>query len=419
MFKVDECVRVWRGRSGEGFEKQYSLFRKFQEEVLSNDGTFAGMSLSQLVEWQGNTVGRDRFRLLGLMQSFVDRMRLRHSSKATYLSWLRSPFMHNHAPLPQDRSFHFRSDLAPVEGKLEFEALRKILFNCNLKYRAVFTMMFAGLMGCGEFVHVNTHHWNTILEAVMKRAGIIRLSLPGRKQTRNKKNFFTMIDTSHSDCAKALREYLTILNKLPHGCLFRNAQGTPLNRGNIQRYFLRRAISSGLVKVLTPNCSKCGGETVTRYRFYRGNRKRACYICKECSNVDWAFKMNQNLSGNRYGLNPHEMRDVASSRWGMSGADRAVREFLMEHDVSRMDPNKYEKIEYQPGFAETEYRKALPWLNVLSCDPLKVDRTEIDARSEDQDAKIDALSRELASIKRVLDDPLVLEALRDARKKKK
>ena len=68
--------------------------------------------------------------------------------------------------------------------------------------------------------------------------------------------------------------------------------------------------------------------------------------------------------GVRCGFNCHEMRDLARSVWHQTGADRDVAEFMMGHTV---DPLRYDKIYVlDPRWVQVEYRKALPYLNLLT-----------------------------------------------------
>ena len=57
-----------------------------------------------------------------------------------------------------------------------------------------------------------------------------------------------------------------------------------------------------------------------------------------------------------------------------------------------------------------QYRKALPWLNVLSEDPRKVDRSEVDERLEAQKSETKVLKREV-KMRRLLDNSCLTELL--------
>ena len=78
---------------------------------------------------------------------------------------------------------------------------------------------------------------------------------------------------------------------------------------------------------------------------------------------------NSNGRSIRYGKNPHELRDLFRSRWQKSGADSLAAEFFMGHVI---DVNEYNKAFRDQAYAEYEYLKAEPWLNIVSKDPEKV-----------------------------------------------
>lgn len=283
VFEMDEAVEVWHGRLGSSFGDAFRLFKRFYRKVLMKHSVFAGMSPSQLVEWQVNARGREAFRLKGLAQRWIDSHNWRYKTKQTYLSMVSSFWLHNHAPFPADPSFHFSSDVPPVEGQLDLESFRRIVLNSNKMYRAVFLMMAESLMGEREVVYVNNNLWREVLKHISKNDGPFRLTLPGRKKNRNVKNFYTILNTK-GDWAEAFRDYM---RSNPHpvlGALYHNSRGKPLATRNIRYYFHCRAVEAGVVKQFTPTCSMCGGETA-RFRKYKDNYKVG-YKCKECGNVD-------------------------------------------------------------------------------------------------------------------------------------
>lgn len=53
------------------------------------------------------------------------------------------------------------------------------------------------------------------------------------------------------------------------------------------------------------------------------------------------------------------------------------------------------QMEYTPLSAIEEYRKALPWLNILSQDPSKVDRTSVDLELESYKREVAELRRKM------------------------
>ena len=390
LFQDDEAVEVWRGRLGRSFRDAFRVFRRFHREVLAGHPVFGKMRPSELVDWQANARGRDVFVLKDLAQKWIDGHRWRYKTKATYLGMISSFWLHNHAPLPPDPGFHFSSDIPPVEGKLTFEAFRRIVLNSNKSYRAVFLMMAGGLMGARELVYVSNNCWREVLQHLSKNDGVFSLVLPGRKKNRNVKNFCVLLSTD-GDWAEAHREYMKSSQYPILGALFRNTRGHPLTENNIQHYFRSRAIETGIVKQFSPKCRECGHETL-RFRKRRPSYEVG-YRCRKCGNVDWASEFDSHFTNVRYGISPHEIRDLTRSRWQVSGADPLVAEFLMGHDI---DPNAYNKfMKYEPWYLVQEYRKALPWLNVTSQNPSKVDRFKIDDEIESHRVEINLLRKEL------------------------
>jgi len=135
-----------------------------------------------------------------------------------------------------------------------------------------------------------------------------------------------------------------------------------------------------------------------------GDLVKVAYQCKEAeSHLTWASEIDakKQFTGVRYGVNPHEIRDLSKSRFHISGADLDVWEFMAEHEI---DPNKYDKfMKLEPWYPIQEYRKFLPWANILSCDPERVSRTEVDEELDSLRAEISQiplLRRELELLRR-------------------
>jgi len=373
------------------------------------------------VEWQANATGRKSYVLKSLAQNGINQMSLRIGSKHAYLTHISSFFLHNHVPWPPDSSFRFSSNHAPVEGKLTLEAFKRILLNCDKRYRAVFLMQAQMLAGPGDVIYVSNHYRDEILQHLTKNDGVFKITLHGRKRNKNTKNFYTLLNTK-SDWGNAMKKYLKSVARIPDKALFVNDRGAPLTRQNIEWYFHKRAVEAGIIRQKTPECPKCGAETL-----WSRSQDKVVYQCKETQQHSvFASELNINLRGNRYGVNPHEIRDLMRSRWRASGAKTVVAEFMMGHEI---DANAYDKMKYTPSDAITEYRKALSWLNLLSHDPEKVDRAEIDSKLEERDAEVEVLRRELSRVQKGMEklswlaDPEkakdILEGLRLLREKER
>jgi len=411
----DPCIDSWLNRLGESGRTAFYILKRFYREVLVEYPKFAGLSFSELVEWQSNAHGRAVYLIKSLAQQWINEQEnLRFNSKRIYLSYISSAFMHNYAPLPPDPSFHFTSDKPPVVGKLTLEVFKRILHNCNKMYRAVFLLMAQSLMGENELIYVNEHHCKLIIDSLSKNAGIVKLVLPGRKRNRNRKNFYTMFSTN-SDAGDALREYLKGCLEVPRNVLFHNAKKGPLAHYNIRQYFHQRAVEIGAIDQVTPNCPQCGGSTVRVHHVHPETKVQSIgYVCKECKKRTWSSELQWNFRGVRYGVNPHEIRDLMRTRWENTEAKSKVAEFMMGH-FEQVDPNDYlDWMKYQRSTPLLEYRKALPWLNVLSREPEKVERAEVDSELTFLREKVSKLDREQAEIKRLL--PTLMKGL-DARER--
>jgi hypothetical protein len=412
--REDPAVKRWIGRLSEKYgSNSLSVFQQFYREVLSNH--FRGMTPSELVNWQIDhmTDRRERHRIGDLARDWVsaqDDLRLR--TKELMYSRIRSFFAHNRAELPSDRTFRFTSTVPPVVGRLTVEKLRRIILNCNDMYRAIFLMMFQGGMDEGALVYVNTHCAEEILQNLTKNVGVFKIYLPGRKRSRYRKSFYTLLSTK-GDWADAFRTYMKSTPLKDFTVLYRNTRGEPLKKHNIAAYFHAHAVKAGVIKQFTPPC-KCGGYTVRRKRLIQGHRKVG-YLCKECGKITWASDINNKFTNIRYGVNAHEMRDVGCSRWHASGADPDVFQFMMQHEI---DLNKYDKfMTLESWYPIREYRKALEWMNIITKDPTKVDRSSVDLELEGTKEELKVLRQQVVMLRQDREDlSELVELLRDPKK---
>jgi hypothetical protein len=284
-----------------------------------------------------------------------------------------------------------------VDGDLTVENLRRIVLNSDAKYRTLSLMKLQGLMGSKELCYVNVQYREVILEHVLRNDGEFVLRLPGRK---GGDPYYTVLST-HGDWCKEFKAYMKVTDNDFGKALFLNDFGNPLTPYNISSYFREHAFRCGVVKRFTPKCVHCGFETVRMHKRIKG-KITIIYKCKRC--MKWFHA--DSLDGNygkcfRYGVNPHEERDLGKTRFTSSGADRVVADFVMGHNI---DPNNYEKwMKYGESYPLQEYRKALPFLNILSCDPDKVDKSQVDLKFEGQKAQIELLQNQLAVVNRKLE----------------
>lgn len=344
----------------------YEYFMWLQDPPEAWD-KYRGVEPEELLELQDRTMGRERFEQVTLLQGWIQTLTLRQGSKQLAYSALRSWYAHNHVPLPRDVTFTIRGDKPPVKAELTTEELKQIVLSSNDAYQGVFLMMFQGFMGCTEFEYVNTHGWSEIQSQLEDGKRRIRVTLPGRKHSKNRAPYYTFFG---KDAVDALKKYLeTQRGSIRKGePIFIGKRGNAIDRGSLERYFCRHGFKVDVISRWTPDCPECGA--TTRWtRPWVGGTQPVIYVCNKCGRETPASDVDV-PKDIRYKIGPHEMRDLARSEWDLSPAKGVCAEFFMGHDI---DPNDYNKImKLHPDWAEKQYGLAEPFLNIMSEEPRKV-----------------------------------------------
>lgn len=358
-----------------------------------------GIAPSEAVAWQRQHPGD--YELLDKAFDWLDSdVHLGYHSKRNRYYAIRGFFRKNRAAMPVDDTPRFHTEKQRVDGHLTVDELKQILHSCNLMYRCIFLMMFQGGLGCEALEYVNVTQASDVRRRVLENQPFIQLQLPGRKQNRNLKGYYTFIGY---DSIETLRQYFHSRSYRKDTVLFRSERGLPVSHVCIHAYFKEHVIRTGLVKRYTPRCLDCGGETVKQRKVIRKQVKLrySCVTCggsRDCSDYKKVF--NHNVRGGvRYGKNPHELRDLFLTEWHRSGADLDAANFMMGHTI---DPLGYDKIMRDEDYARAQYRKAAPYLNILSENPRVIDKLEVNQQLETQQQqiremqdKINVLSRSL------------------------
>jgi integrase len=277
--------------------------------------------------------------------------------------------MHNRAELPRDPSFTIRSETPRVRGRLTVPQIRDVILSANPCHQAVFLAMFQGGMGLGELIYWNTHGWPALREALRDDPQVIKIDLPGRKRRKNDRLFYTFLGP---DAIAAIRAWL------PHRpeevtAIFTSNRGTPLTKSGLHAYWIRHLRKLGLT-----------GAPKT------GDR------------------------GHRTGRNPHELRDNFRSQWSKSPASHVVAEFLLGHQIDKLG---YDKSWRDTAYYEQEYKKALPWLEIMSSGvPYgRVERSEVERLQDEVQGLKDQLSERRESddvMNKLFQDPQFMRVLR-------
>lgn len=361
-----------------------------------------GLSVEQVLDFQDGAVGRrERFLVTDFLNRWVDGMRLRFGSKMVYRSVVVSFFAGQHVELPRDPHFVFSADRPRVRCELGVDELRRILLASNPLYRAVFLLKFQGGLGNEEVVFVNQNYSEYILQNLNCR--VLRLDLPGRKRLKNRYPYYTFVG---SDAIDAVRQYVRWAKRLSFKPLFVNEHGAPVTKQDIRLYFMRKCLSLGLITPFSPPCKDCGEGTTRLQRSVDGRPKRTFYYCRKCGRYwtkeELGLTVNE-LCSVRYEKNSHELRDLFRTQCQYVGVDAPVPEFWMGHG-EQVDPNDYNKFMNESGRAYVlgEYMKALPFLNLLSEEPRKVDKLTVLRELEERDREIKQLRDEMEGIKELL-----------------
>lgn len=366
-------VKTWLNRLEPSTRYNYRIAAfEFFNWVREQPG-YEGLEPDELLELQDKTQGRKQFKQLSMLQTWVQQLDIRLGTKQIRYSAIRSFYAHSHVPLPKDATFRLRADKPPVESELTVDDLKKIVLSCNPAYQAVYLIMFQGAMGCAEFEYLNHNLWLDVKAQLEEGKQRIKITLPGRKKQKNKLPYYTFFG---KDAVVALKKYLgkkrgTIKNG---EAIFVNEKGDPITTQALERYFTRHAIQVGVIKRWTPSCPKCGEET--RYsRTWRGKKQPTLYVCDRCGEETKASKIEIPRDV-RYQVHVHELRDTFRSEWDLSPARSVAAEFFMGHCI---DSNEYNKImKLHPEWGEEQYSLAEPYLNILSEDPRRIDRTKLE-----------------------------------------
>jgi len=321
-------------------------FRLWMEWLQENGGEFKDMDPDQLVAYQREHKG---YNLLDVVQIYITEIKARNLRKNTvkgYYSAVKSFFRHNRAAFPED-VFRPKATRPPVRGTLTRNEIKEVILASNPTYRAVFACMYAGIMGWGELEYWSNHGYSSLMEQLERGETIIVAWQSGRKLYLNEMPVYNLIG---GDALQYLTIYLDKYRPEGPGAIFRNKNGDPLQYRSTRTYWTERLKQLGFVE-----------------------------------------EINEPSHTTRYGKNLHEIRDVARTWWKRGPADLNLAEFMMGHSES-LDPNNYEKIYRDQTYARREYRKNLPYVNLVSEDPtqMPVEKYEADMdrlRAVEQDIK--------------------------------
>jgi len=339
-------------------------FEKFLKWVRVNGGKFKDYTPDMLIDYVKHGSVDQVNEVLDLKKFYLLEQRGRLNYKLNMDKAIRSFFANNRAELPRDKTLNLRGDSPRVRGELTPQDVRAVVLSSSKLYRAVFLCMLQGGFGQDEFIRWSNTGLEKLMRDLKDDPETVCIEIPGRKNQKNTYSYYTFIG---GDAIKALRDYLKIRpareakSGRKQDAIFLNQFGEPLTKVSLYRYWTRKLKQLGIIQ---PDKHQDG----------------------------------------RYGRNPHEIRDVFRTLYRRSGASPEFAEFFMGH-TQAFDKFGYDKIYRDRRFTEREYRKALPWLQILSSSrPFgKVDEDEMEALRRKVRELEAGRDRELDELRRRLD----------------
>ncbi|MBA7613700.1 hypothetical protein ES703_20956 [subsurface metagenome] len=364
-----------------------SMFYRFILHLRERGGQFSEHSPDDLIQFQKNAVGDDRYLLLDEVQEFSRNMKVkspnedeegreaRLNTKRNQYVVMCSFFKHNRAPFPSE-TFSPSSETEPVRKDLTLPNVRDVILSSNHTYAAIFLCMFMGGMGNHELVYWSNRGWEDLKKEIVEGRSTYKIYIAGRKGKRNVKPFYTRVGGDAVDYllryirgnrkkARTSFERAKNIGYIPNNeeftpnVIFYTSHGTPIKKHTLYQYWMRRLFALGII---TP--------------------------------------VENPTTGTRYDNNIHQMRSLFRTQWGKSPVKGFIAESLMGHVV---DPNDYLRTQTDLGWVAREYRRTLPFLNIMSSvKPYNLyEEEEVETIRDENKERIDELE---ARLDRTLED---------------
>jgi len=285
---------------------------------------WSGKLPSQLLEFQENAKGRDRYILVDLMTRRIQEKGGTYNGMIGHLSILRSFFNHNRVELPGVGGWKPHPTKEPVEGRLDTAQVTDIITHANLRDTAIFLTLFQSMMDLERFTEFNRKYAAALVNH-LKQKGLdepFRIDFPGGRKGNHRK-FHTFI---HHDALQAWQNY------------FERARGWPKTGEPI-------ALT---IQHTSPSKNAIRGSFIT--------------IAKR-------LRLRPDTSkGEQTGVAPHEaFRDVVRSLLQTAkkkGFDPTCADYWMGH---RIDPYNYNKFtELEPDYVIENAKIAAEYLNIIT-----------------------------------------------------
>ncbi|GAG28657.1 unnamed protein product, partial [marine sediment metagenome] len=200
--EMDESphIKRWLGKLSPGSNRtNHARFIHFMMHLRRGDSRFSQSTIAELVDFQLNAVGTEKFEILDILQEWTQNLKVRMNdgyrdmrvaSKECNYWVIHSFFVHNRAALPRDK-FTISSDIAPTEPKLTIEILKDIVLTCKLVYSTIYLNMFFAGLGISELLYWSNNGWERLKKEIDEGKTTFTIYQPGRKKEKNKRPFYT------------------------------------------------------------------------------------------------------------------------------------------------------------------------------------------------------------------------------------
>lgn len=349
-----QVVDEWLGQLAPATRKGYKSHILDFERFCKRQGAF--QSLGEMVAFQEGAAGRDRFKIVDLAVAWVRERGGRARSMRLRFSVARSFFLHLRVELPRI-PVRFMPDTDAVVGELTREKFVTLVRSAGVRNRAIYLTLFQGLMDQARFIQFNVKYGFALGEHIKRGVNTpFKVEfLKGRKE--NEQTFSSFIGWEAQEAWKVYFETIRGYPKQGEAAAL-DQWGKPLSKWGIYHCHMN------LLRKL--NFIKDGGKKLQ----------------------------------NRYGLNLHEIRDVARSelervrgvKYGPKDDDvfnTNSAEFWMGHTVDKYFYNKIWKMD--PEYNLKQYRFAEKYLNIVSGETPGVSVERLIGSEAEMDKLVEAL----------------------------
>ena len=322
---AEPCVARWLSHLEKETRRSYRCDLAQFLDWLWQRPEWNGKMPSELLAWQDQAKGRDRFILVDFMMEFIQAKGGTYSSMITQFSHLRTFFTHNRVEVPGTGNWRPRPTREPAKGNLNVDQVREIILRGGLRERAIYLTMFQSMMDLERFAQFNRKYASTLVKHLREK-GVdepFRVDfLSGRK--RNRQAYYTFL---HHDALEAWRVY------------FEKERGWPKEGEPVA---LTRSGRAPAKKTIRDNFTRIA----TRLRIRTPTREK----------------------GERTGVAPHEaFRDVVRSLLQTARKkqfDTLCAEFWMGHRVDPYNYNKFSELELE--YVMENAKIAAEYLNIIT-----------------------------------------------------